>query len=166
MHPNARPRAALSAAAAILALALPAKAFANACTWIGTTSSDWTDATNWTDCGGLAPQSTDTAEAAAGTPNVPAIPAAATVTVAGLTIDPGVILDVDGTLGLGDLGGIGMLRVHGTLNWTTGTMSGSGTTQIAAGGVLNISGSDPKSIQTRTEARWSSSPAARCWRGR
>src|SRR5213075_688906 len=39
------------------------------------------------------------------------------------------------------LDGAGTLIVSGTLNWTAGTMAGSGVTQILNGGTFNISGS-------------------------
>ncbi|MGD9632161.1 MAG: hypothetical protein AB7U97_02710, partial [Pirellulales bacterium] len=47
---------------------------------------------------------------------------------------------LSGTVNLaGILGGTQNATVSGTLNWTSGTMSGSGTTIVGAGGTLNIS---------------------------
>src|SRR5262249_17670810 len=40
----------------------------------------------------------------------------------------------------GTLTGAGDLTVTGALNWTGGTMSGAGTTAVAQGGTLNLSG--------------------------
>ncbi len=44
----------------------------------------------------------------------------------------------------GTLGGTGTLTITGVANWTAGYMMGTGTTVIAAGGTLNISGGDNK----------------------
>jgi len=89
-----------------------------------------------------------------------------TVTVANITVSAGTYQFSTGTLKLtssgtvssgatmdlisGTLSGAGTLTVNGTMNWTGGTMSdgmmGSGTTTIASGGVLNISGSASKTL--------------------
>ncbi len=45
------------------------------------------------------------------------------------------------TLSGGTLSGTGNVTVGETLNWTSGTMSGSGTTIVTAGGALNLSNS-------------------------
>ena len=147
---NLRRRITLLLALALAALAAPAWALANDCVWAGATSTDWTEPSNWTTCGLLAPQSADTATVSVGGAFLPAIPGAASVAVAGLTINAGVILEVDGTLELGNLTGIGQLKINGTLNWSSGSMTGSGTTLISSGGALNISGAGLKQIMTRS----------------
>ena len=47
----------------------------------------------------------------------------------------------------GTLDGPGNLTVSGTLQWTSGTMRGAGTTTIAPGGKLDITGSAAKNLQ-------------------
>jgi hypothetical protein len=46
----------------------------------------------------------------------------------------------------GTLGGSGTVTVTGVLNWTDGVMSGSGTTAIRPGGVMNLSSSNAKNL--------------------
>ena len=54
-------------------------------------------------------------------------------------------------LSLATLTGTGTLTVNGTMNWSGGTMSGSGSTDVSTGGTLNISGtSATKTLDTRT----------------
>lgn len=137
-------------AAAVIAFGTPTRAFGSACVWTGTTSSDWTAPTNWSSCGLLTPQAADTATVSVAGSFQPSIPAATSVTVAGLTINAGAIVTVNGTLSLGGLDGVGLVAVNGTLTWASGTMSGSGTTAVAAGGQLQISGADLKTISQRT----------------
>ncbi len=51
-----------------------------------------------------------------------------------------------GTLSGGTLTGSGIVTFNGTLDWTGGTMSGAGTTIIANGATLNLSGSGTKAL--------------------
>lgn len=48
------------------------------------------------------------------------------------------------------LGGSATLTVNGKMNWTAGTMNGGGTTVVAPGATLVISGASAKSIGPRT----------------
>jgi fibronectin-binding autotransporter adhesin len=68
------------------------------------------------------------------------------LTVAGASVVAGT-----GTLELptGTLNGDGALTISGALNWTGGTMSGAGATDVAAGGVLNLAGAAVKSLSGR-----------------
>jgi len=45
---------------------------------------------------------------------------------------------------------VGALTIAGTLNWVGGTMGGGGTTTIASGGVLSVSGANDKNLQQHT----------------
>ena len=66
-----------------------------------------------------------------------------TLTVAGAAT-------VTGTLQQqGTLTGAGTLTVPGRLDWTTGTLSGAGATDISAGGTLNLSGAASKTLSGR-----------------
>ncbi len=53
-------------------------------------------------------------------------------------------------LSVGTLGGTGIVNITGNSGWLGGTMSGSGTTNVVSGGLLNIQGSGGKAIATRT----------------
>ncbi|MBI4528895.1 MAG: FecR domain-containing protein [Deltaproteobacteria bacterium] len=53
-------------------------------------------------------------------------------------------------LSAGTLGGTGVFTTTGTFDWTGGSMAGTGSTDIGAGGTLNISGGSDKIIDTRT----------------
>jgi RHS repeat-associated protein len=59
----------------------------------------------------------------------------------------------------GTLTGTGNVIVSGALNWTFGTMSGAGTTTVAAGGQLNLSGTqyleDCRTLVNAGSATWS-----------
>jgi len=55
-----------------------------------------------------------------------------------------------GTLSGGTLAGSGTVTLTGALNWTGGTMSGVGTTAIASGASLTVSGSSSKFLSART----------------
>jgi hypothetical protein len=66
---------------------------------------------------------------------------AATTTIAGNVAIPHLVV-----AGSAVLGGSGALTVTDTLDWTGGTMSGSGTTAIPATAQLNISGSGSKTL--------------------
>ncbi len=62
--------------------------------------------------------------------------------------------------GGGTLSGSGNVTVNGTLNWTGGTMSGTGQTLVAAGGALNLSGSTHqlnRVLQNDGTATWTAS---------
>ncbi len=70
---------------------------ANTCTWTGATSTDWANASNWTDCGGIAPQSADTAIIGSASNN-PII--SANTTIGTVTINNGGILTYNGAAGV------------------------------------------------------------------
>ena len=120
---------------------------AAACQWTGAVDTDWSTTGNWSGCLGAGtdepPGSSDTATIP-NLANLPVISATTTVTITGLTINTGGLVTANGTLTLGNLDGGGDLTITGTLNWTSGTMSGVGVTTIGPGGVLNISGSATK----------------------
>lgn len=54
------------------------------------------------------------------------------------------------TIGGGLLTGAGAVTVSGRLTWTGGAMSGTGTTTVAAGGILDISSTNDKTLDTRS----------------
>ena len=56
--------------------------------------------------------------------------------------------EMDGANGI--LDGPNTLTISSVFNWTGGTMQGSGITTIAAGGVMNLSGSNGKTLLSRT----------------
>ncbi|MEW5938989.1 MAG: C25 family cysteine peptidase [Chloroflexota bacterium] len=91
-------------------------AFANACAWTGATSADWADASNWSGCGGVTPQATDTVTI----PDVTNDPVlSGDVSIAGLTINSGAVLALGSrTLTLTD----GGITNNGTLSGDTGTL--------------------------------------------
>jgi hypothetical protein len=133
-----------------LAFLAPRPASGDACVWTGTTSTNWDTATNWNTCGSSFPDTTaDSATISTGTPHDnPVIATGDSFTVSTLAINGGT-LTVDGSLAIqGNSGGAGNLVVSsgGTLNWRSGTMSGSGTTTISAGGNLTLNLS-PGSLQ-------------------
>jgi hypothetical protein len=82
-------------------------------TWLGTSSNDWFDGTNWT--GGSPPTNADDVVIPAGAPRYPLI-ANSFPTVFGLTVSTGATIDLD-TLGL-DVGGDAL--IDGTI---TGNLS-------------------------------------------
>lgn len=88
--------------------------------WKGTTSTDWNDATNWTE--GVVPVPTDTVQIAAGTPNV--------ATITGTTIIAGVKVLKDATMSLGsnELQVTGRLEVDGQITGT-GKVNAQGLSQ-------------------------------------
>ena len=92
--------------------------FAAACTWDGSAGA-WTDGAKWS-CAS-APDAGDTATISAGTVTLSGNQAAGGLTFSGGTID-----------------GAGNLALSGTSSWTGGSMSGTGTTTIAAGGTMTI----------------------------
>lgn len=63
----------------------------------------------------------------------------ATVNSGTATLDQSVAIQAL-TLGGGTINGSSNLILNGTSNWSVGTMSGAGTTTIASGGVLNLTG--------------------------
>ncbi len=143
--------AALTAGLAVILTASPA--YAATCQWTGAVDSDWATVGNWSSCLGAGsnepPGSLDTATIPS-VANLPTIATTTSATVSGLTINTGSTVTVYGTLALGNLGSGGNLDVNGTLNWTSGTMSGSGSTNIAGGAALHIIGSGVKTLSGRT----------------
>jgi hypothetical protein len=86
---------------------------------------------------------------------------AASVTGAGLLrITDGATVNVETTPSVqnlslqptGQLTGSGTLTITGTLDWTGGTMSGSGVTQVAAGATATLEGTGAKELDSRTFA--------------
>ena len=127
----------------------PERAEAFACVWTGASSTSWTTAGNWSSCNATIPQIADTVTVSSAA-NLPTIAIATSVTISGLTINSGATVTVDGTLALqGSSTGSGNLTVNGALNWSSGTMSGSGVTTIAAGGTLDFLGA-AKTLDGRT----------------
>jgi hypothetical protein len=124
-------------------LFLPQQAFGLACTWDGSSSTNWATAANWSNCGGAAPGQFDTATINSGG-NQPSVSTAATIgqitTGAGaaLTVASGGALTLtNGLTGGGNL----TVASGGTLNWNSGAMDGAGTSALQAGGTLNLSSS-------------------------
>ena len=113
---------------ALLAAGLPVRpAYAAACTWTGNTSTDWADALNWSGCGGVVPQATDTVVITDAT-NDPVL--GGDVTIAGLTINTGGVLSIGANI-LTLTGGISN---SGRLNGDTGTLILAFTTNRSLSG--------------------------------
>lgn len=113
------------------------------CTWTGA-STDWADAGNWANCGGLVPGGTDTAVIPT-TANDPIITADADIGT--LTIQSGATVTIDnavtvtaGSLNLsGTLTGDGDITVSLTAVWENGgVMSGSGETHIMGSATFDL----------------------------
>ncbi|MBI3785777.1 MAG: hypothetical protein HY270_20480 [Deltaproteobacteria bacterium] len=139
---------------ALVVVSMSAAARAATISWVNAAGGNWSDGSNWS--GGTAPGADDAAVITlAGNYTVVLD---ASVSVVGLTLGgtsgtqtlsvSGTSLSLNGTgevgshgqvnLDGGDLHRTGMLTVSGTLRWTGGTMSGGGTTVVAAGGTLFI----------------------------
>jgi hypothetical protein len=98
-----------------------------------------------------------------------------TITINRSTIDfshtAGVVNTIQLTLNnFGTLSGSSTVAVSGQLNWTSGIMSGSGSTNIAVGAVMNLSGNSEKVIDGRVlnnsgAAIWTGAGGIRCNNG-
>lgn len=142
--------------------ALPA--MAATCTWTGASNTDWATPGNWNTCGGGVPGVLDSATVgwANNQPTLAANTTIANLTInssSTLTINSGATLSVSGAAVLnGTIGGNGNLTINGNMNWSGGTMSGSGVTTIAPGGTLLISGSwhdlDGRTLNQGGTATW------------
>jgi len=114
--------------------------YANACAWTGATNTTWATASNWSGCGGVAPQATDTVTI----PDVTNDPAlGANTTIASLTINSGGVVN-GGSFRLIVQGNV---VVDGTFSGTTGrlamdatgtTLGGSGTIMFTDTGRLDL----------------------------
>lgn len=104
-------------------------------TWLGTTSSDWSDATNWS-CSSI-PDLNSNVIIPAGTPNNPIISAGVTGNVNNITIENSAALNIDG----GTLRVTGLILNYGSLDATIGTLEMLGITaqDISATAFLNNS---------------------------
>ncbi|HUG09427.1 MAG TPA: LEPR-XLL domain-containing protein, partial [Opitutaceae bacterium] len=95
-------------------------------TWLGG-SGEWNVGANWS--GGIAPGAGDTAVVSSGT----------------VTISQGVVVSVAGfTFSGGTLNGAGQLNITGLITWTGGSMAGTGTTRIEAGGTYSFEGTNTR----------------------
>ncbi len=101
--------------------------------WLGGTG-DWNDPAAWTPHG--VPGVADTVNIGSGV-----VQLTNAVTVVHLTIDGGT------------LGGAGSLTLRSSMNWNGGVMSGAGTTTIAVGATLAISGATEKNLNRRLDNR-------------
>jgi hypothetical protein len=102
-------------------------------TWIGTTSTDWFNAGNWSPTGVPAADDTAIIPLTLNTANLSSNTTVAVLMLAG-----------------GSVTGSGNLSVSVELSWTGGTMGGAGATNIPKQGVMNISGTATKSLSRRT----------------
>jgi len=101
-------------------------------TWINGAGGDWNTAANW---------------------NPSQVPGPADKAILALAVT--VTLDSSATvsnldLSNGALSGSGTVTVSGTLNWTGGAMAGGGTTVMASGATLAVSGPNIKTFGPRT----------------
>jgi len=112
---------------------MPARtAQAAACSWNGSTSTDWATGSNWTGCtGGGIPANADTVTIPSAPANQPIITAA--VTSAGITIDSGASLTIN-------TGGSLSLTGNFTNNGTFTANAGTVTLATAAGQTVTVSG--------------------------
>ena len=118
---------------AVFLLVAPQITFGAACTWTGTTSTNWADPTNWSGCGGVVPTTADTVTINAAT-NQPTL--AANMSVAGLTVNGGATVTISATTTLttlGDLSNGGVITGTGILTFTgtTFTNNSNGTVGVA-----------------------------------
>src|SRR5437660_4376904 len=100
-------------------------------TWINGAAGDWNTAANW---------------------NPSQVPGPADKAILALAVT--VTLDSSATvsnldLSNGALSGSGTVTVSGTLNWTGGAMAGGGTTVMASGATLAVSGPNIKTFGPR-----------------
>jgi phage baseplate assembly protein gpV len=75
------------------------------------------------------------------------------LTISGGSLALGAASEIDADLtlsGSGSISGAGDLTVSGTLHWSGGTMKGSGSTVLAAGGTLTMDGTGTKYLDGRT----------------
>lgn len=133
---SARGNALITSVIAVLALSLPADAFADACT-SNVASGNWGTSGSWTNCGGSAPGAGDTAVILSGH----TITANAAVTVDGVTVNAGGTLIISGT-GSSNWNVTGPTSISGTLqfNSTGGSSVFGGLVTVNAGGVWNDNG--------------------------
>lgn len=120
--------------------ALPARpVYAYDCAWTGANGSAWSDASNWTGCGGSIPRTTDTVTIpdAAATPNDPTLTAVETID--GLTIESGGILNDGGK----------SLIVIGTSVTLDGTWLGTGWLNLNNAGTITVNGAGSMGSGTR-----------------
>jgi uncharacterized repeat protein (TIGR01451 family) len=74
------------------------------------------------------------------------------VSAPALTVDSVLVVRAGGLLELsgGVLTGPGTVSIGSAMEWTAGTMSGAGTTRVEVGARLDMTGSTPKGLDTRT----------------
>ncbi|MCX6258832.1 MAG: T9SS type A sorting domain-containing protein, partial [Bacteroidia bacterium] len=122
--------------------------------WIGTTSTDWNDGSNW--CGGSVPGSTIDVEIPSAVPHQPHILGSPDGTCRSITIDNSASLTIDGAYGLNVYGdwtkngsftaGTGLVTFYGTGKTIGGTSTTfynvtlSGSASVTTGVATTISG--------------------------
>ena len=112
-------------------LIAPQIIFGAACTWTGTTSTVWTDPTNWSGCGGVVPAAADTVTINA-TTNQPTL--AVNTSVAGLTLSGGATLTIPTPVTLavtGDVNNSAIITGTGTLAFSGATFGNYGTVAVS-----------------------------------
>ena len=116
---------------AVFMLIVPQIAFGAACTWTGTTSTVWTDPTNWSGCGGVAPSTADSVTIV-NVVNKPIL--AASTSVVGLTVNGGATLTIPATVTItatGDINNGAIITGTGKLTFSGATFTNNGTVSVA-----------------------------------
>lgn len=101
-------------------------------TWVGGTSTDWSNVSNW--CGGSLPNNTNNVTIAADADFMPTIDAGDTLRSLNLLVETGATLTINGTLSVA-----GNIINNGTLNGTQGNLYLNGTvSQQISGNAITI----------------------------
>ncbi len=109
---------------------------ANSCTWTGAADSNWSNAANWSGCGGVAPTAADTVSFTSGS-NASTVDTTYTVAAMSVSGYTGTItLQADLTIN-GNLSTVsGTIDCGASPNYTL-TVAGSGVATLAAGATIN-----------------------------
>lgn len=144
--------------ALLLMLGAVASSFAILRTWTGNVSTSWHTSGNWSPSGIPAAGDDVTVPSSAprmpsffsGTTNLNSLTVDGTLTVSGGTLTVAVDSTVENlNLAGGTIGGTGAWTILNDMNWTQGSVMGSGDLVIPGGSTLDISGSNTKTLNQR-----------------
>jgi len=113
---------------------MPGRALAaNTCIWSGANPGNWSNPVNWTSCGGTYPGASDSATINSGSVNLDI-----SASVTNLTLTAGILT------------GTQNIAISDALDWTGGSMTGTGVTNLAAAGTMTTSAINNLTLNTRT----------------